>query len=281
MLRFTDALKLIRVTNCMLAMVGVGVGAYMTWLRPAYYGPLVAAAAAFLICAGGNIVNDVVDIEADRVNRPDRVLVRGALSRRYAVVLAVLANIAAILLALAVNLTVTVIALVVIALLMLYNLWLKRVPLAANVVIAALCGLTFMTGGLAVDHVMAFTLPGPVIPAAYAFFFHMVREIIKDVQDIEGDRKVGIKTLPQVIGVRNSLSLTLLLFVILVLLTYIPILAGWFGVYYQVIAVYLVDLPLLLLLILVWGNPTAPMLRTGSLSLKVGMGLGIVALIVA
>ena len=279
--RFVEILKLIRLINCLLAMVGVGVGAYMTWLYPSYYGPLVAASAAFLICAGGNIVNDLVDIEVDRVNRPDRVLVRGALSKRYAIVLAVLVNIVAVLLALAVNLTVTSIALVVIALLLLYNLWLKRVPLAGNIVIATLGGLTFMTGGFAIDKLMALTLPGPLIPAVYAFFFHLVREIIKDVEDIEGDRRVGIKTLSQVIGVRNSLSLALLLFLILVILTYLPILAYWFGVYYQVITVYIIDLPLLLLLIFIWGNPTAPMLRVGSLSLKAGMALGIVALIVA
>jgi geranylgeranylglycerol-phosphate geranylgeranyltransferase len=279
--RFVEILKLIRFVNCMLAMVGVGVGAYMTWLRPNYYEPLVAAAAAFLICAGGNIINDLVDVKVDRINRPDRVLVRGALSKKFATVLAALVNVAAILLSLAVNLTITTIALVVIALLLLYNLRLKRVPLAGNVVIAALGGLTFLTGGFAVDNVMALTLPGPLIPAAYAFSFHMVREIIKDVEDIEGDCRVGIKTLPQVIGVRNSLSLALLLFLILVILTYLPILTGWFGVYYQVITVYIIDLPLLLMLIFIWGNPTPPMLRIGSLSLKAGMGLGIVALILA
>jgi geranylgeranylglycerol-phosphate geranylgeranyltransferase len=279
--RFVEILKLIRFVNCMLAMVGVGVGAYMTWLRPNYYEPLVAAAAAFLICAGGNIINDLVDVKVDRINRPDRGLVRGALSKKFATVLAALVNVAAILLSLAVNLTITTIALVVIALLLLYNLRLKRVPLAGNVVIAALGGLTFLTGGFAVDNVMALTLPGPLIPAAYAFSFHMVREIIKDVEDIEGDCRVGIKTLPQVIGVRNSLSLALLLFLILVILTYLPILTGWFGVYYQVITVYIIDLPLLLMLIFIWGNPTPPMLRIGSLSLKAGMGLGIVALILA
>ncbi len=281
MLRFMETLKLIRLVNCLLAMVGVGVGASMTWFQPSYYGPLVSAVAAFLICAGGNVVNDLVDVDIDRVNRPDRVLVRGALSKRYAISLAVLLNVAAILLALAVNMLVTTVALIVIVLLLLYNLWLKRVPLVGNMVIATMGGLTFITGGLAIDHVMAFTLPGPLIPAAFAFFFHGVREIIKDVQDVEGDRQVGINTLPQVIGVRKSLSLALLLFLILVLLTYVPILTGWFGMYYRIITVYVVDLPLLLLLIFIWGNPTPSMLKAGSLSLKAGMGLGIAALLVA
>jgi geranylgeranylglycerol-phosphate geranylgeranyltransferase len=109
----------------------------------------------------------------------------------------------------------------------------------------------------------------------------LVREIIKDVQDLEGDRRVGIKTLPQVIGIHKTLSLALALFFVLVLLTYVPILAGWFGKYYTVITIYLIDLPLLALLIIVWGNPSPKMLRAGSVGLKAGMGLGIVALIVA
>ncbi len=281
MLRFIETLKLIRVVNCLLAMVGVGVGAYMTWLWSFYYGPLVAALAAFLVCAGGNVVNDLVDVETDRINHPQRALVRNSLSKRYAITLAVGCNILAILLAIAVNRAVAGIALVVIILLLLYNYRLKRIPLVGNIVIAILTGLTFITGGLAVDHVMTFTLPGPIIPAVFAFFFHLVREIIKDVQDIEGDRQAGVKTLPQVVGVQKSLLVALVVFFVLVLLTYVPIIAAWFGTYYKIITVYVIDLPLLALLIFIWGNPTPQMLRVGSISLKAGMGLGIVALVVA
>lgn len=281
MFRFIETLKLIRVMNCLLAMVGVGVGAYMTWLRPIYYGPLVSAMAAFLVCAGGNIVNDLVDVDIDRVNHPQRALVRNSLSRRYAITLAVIFNVLAILLAAAVNWAVTGVALAVIILLLLYNYWLKRIPLVGNIVVATLASFTFITGGLAIDEVMTFTLPGPIIPAMYAFFFHVVREIIKDIQDIEGDRQVGIKTLPQVIGIQKSLLVVLVVFFVLVLLTYVPILTGWFGKYYRIITVYLIDLPLLALLIFTWGNPTPKMLKVGSVSLKAGMGLGIVALVVA
>ncbi len=279
--RFIETLKLIRVVNCLLAMVGVGVGAYMTWLRPILYDPLVSAMAAFLVCAGGNIVNDLFDLETDRVNHPHRVLVRNSLSRRYAIILAVVLNVLAILLAIAVNWAVMVVAMSVIILLLLYNYRLKKIPLLGNIVIAFLAGLTFITGGLAVDNVMAFVLPGSLIPAAVAFLFHLAREIVKDVQDIEGDRQAGIKTLPQVIGIRSSLLVALLVFLLLVLLTYVPIFVGWFGKYYTIITVYLIDLPLLALLIFLWGNPTPKMLQASSVSLKAGMGLGIVALLVA
>ena len=73
----------------------------------------------------------------------------------------------------------------------------------------------------------------------------------------------------------------LVLFFIMVVLTFIPVLAGWFGRAYEILTIYIIDLPLLLLLIFIWGNPSRKMLRIGSLGLKAGMLLGIVALIVA
>ena len=276
-----DILKLMRVINCLLAMAGVYVGAFMTWTDPVYYGPVMAAMAAFFVCAVGNIVNDIVDIEIDRVNRPDRVLVRGTISRARAINAAVVFGLAAVITALSVNTAVLLAVLAALALLLLYNFYLKRIPLAGNIVIALLSALTFMTGGLAVNYKWVLGLPGPLVPAVFAFFFHLVREIVKDVEDIDGDRKAGVKTLPQIIGVSRSLLTVLALFFVLVLATYVPVLTGWFGRAYEILVVYVVDLPLLLLLIFVWGNPSAVMLKIGSYALKAGMVLGLAALIVS
>ena len=72
---FLEILRLIRFLNCLLASVGVWIGAYLTWLGPSYYGPSVAAVAAFLVCAAGNIINDVVDVdEASFEPCPDTLL---------------------------------------------------------------------------------------------------------------------------------------------------------------------------------------------------------------
>ena len=279
--KLLDILKLMRVINCLLAMAGVYVGAFMTWTDLVYYGPVMAAMAAFFVCAVGNIVNDIVDIEIDRVNRPDRVLVRGTISRARAINAAVVFGLAAVITALSVNTAVLLAVLAALALLLLYNFYLKRIPLAGNIVIALLSALTFMTGGLAVNYKWVLGLPGPLVPAVFAFFFHLVREIVKDVEDIDGDRKAGVKTLPQIIGVSRSLLTVLALFFVLVLATYVPVLTGWFGRAYEILVVYVVDLPLLLLLIFVWGNPSAVMLKIGSYALKAGMVLGLAALIVS
>ncbi len=270
-----------RPVNCLLAMVGVWVGAYLTWFKPLFYAPGITGFAAFLVCGAGNAVNDCVDIDIDRINRPNRVLVKGTLSRRYALILAAVLNLAAVGLAMTVSREVTVVGMITVALLYMYNFRLKSVPVVGNVAVAFLAGLTFVTGGIAVDFYFAFDLPGPLVAFVFAFFFHLVRETVKDVQDIDGDRAVGISTLPQVIGVQKSLMFALALFFLLVILSFLPLLYGWYGTWYKIIAIYVMELPILGFLIFLWGNPTPVMLRIASVVLKAGMVLGIAALLTA
>jgi len=280
-LQFLEVARLIRFANCLLASVGVWIGAYLTWLTPSYYGPTVACIGAFFVCAAGNVLNDYLDVEADRINRPGRVLVRGAVNRKTALRLVIGFNLIALVTAIAVSIWLLGIAALTIVLLFLYNYRLKRVPLLGNMTVALLAGLTFITGGVAVDPDLAFRFPGPLVATIFAFLFHLVREILKDVQDIDGDRKAGLNSLALRVGTRRSLTLALALFALLVPLTYIPVFYHWFGRAYTVITVYMVDLPLLALLIFIWGNPTPRMLAVGSAALKVGMVLGLVALVLA
>ncbi len=279
--KLIETLRLIRILNCLMTMLGVALGAHLVEAEPGYYGPVMSALCAFLVCAAGNIVNDLVDTEIDRINRPQRVMVRQALSRRYAVVTAVVLNLAAVAIALTVSPAVTATGLIAIGLLMGYNFRLKRVPLLGNAVIALLGAMTFITGGLAVDVAGSFRLPGPLIPAVFAFLFHIVREIVKDVQDLEGDKKLGVTTLPQLIGVRRSLVLALVLFMVLVAATLAPIIAGWYGLWYGVITVFVIDLPLTALLLSMCLDPSDRLLQIGSTALKVGMVMGVVALAAA
>lgn len=276
-----DYLKLIRAINCTIAAAAVLIGAYFTWTQAVYYAPVMSAIAAFLVCAAGNVVNDIVDIDIDLINQPQRVLPVGDISKSAATKLAIALTVVAVIVALAINWQVLSAVMLAIALLALYNFKAKKIPIFGNFIIALLGALTFITGGLAVDESLTFALPGPVIPALFAFFFHLAREILKDVEDIEGDRRVGIKTFPQVVGESRAMLAVLVLFFIMVVLTFIPVLAGWFGRAYEILTIYIIDLPLLLLLIFIWGNPSRKMLRIGSLGLKAGMLLGIVALIVA
>jgi len=274
-------LKLIRAGNCLLAASGVMIGAYFTWHSPFYLEPFLAALAAFMVCASGNIVNDLKDIAIDRINRPDRPLVSGAISKTQALRLATAFALLSIVTSLFINISVFISVVVALLLLSLYNFKAKEIPIIGNAIIAFLGGLTFITGGLTVDRSLTFALPGPLIPAIFAFLFHLAREIVKDVEDIDGDRRQGVTTLPQIVGVSRALLVALGVFFVFSLLSFFPVFKGWFGRWYEIIAVYFIDLPILLILIFVWGNPTPKMLRAGTMVLKGGMALGILALILA
>jgi geranylgeranylglycerol-phosphate geranylgeranyltransferase len=277
---FLETWRLIRGVNCLMAMVGVWIGAHLAQGGAEYYRPYMAGLATFLVCAFGNIINDLIDIESDRINRPRRVLVREALSPGFAVGLAVASSLLAILLSMTARWEIVTMVVVAIGLLVAYNFRLKRIPVLGNIVVAVLGGLTLITGGLAVAPSRVLEMPGALLPALMAVPFHMVREIVKDVEDIAGDRQAGVVTLPQLIGVRPALTVAGVLFMALVGLTLVPIWAGWFGRAYEIIAVYVIDIPLIGLLICLWLRPGQPLLAVTSLALKFGMLMGIVALLV-
>ncbi len=274
-------LIIIRPINCLIAALSVWVGAMMTWLEPQILSPLLTSIATFFVCASGNIVNDIVDIPIDRISRPDRILIQKRMSTASAYLFSIILNLTALGIAAFVRLDVFIAALTAVGLLYLYNYKAKQIPIVGNLIIALLAGMVFITGGLAIGRTLAFTLPGPLVGALFAFLFHLVREVVKDAEDVEGDLQAGIKTLPIMFGVRFSIVVAMILFLILTLCTYVPILKGWYSESYKILTVYIVDLPLLGFLILVWGNPTKKMLSVGSFLLKIGMAIGITALIIS
>ena len=93
--------------------------------------------------------------------------------------------------------------------------------------------MTFVCGGLAVDPVAALILPGPLIATVFAFLFHLIREIVKDVEDREGDRRVGGSSLALWLGVRPSLGIGLGLYLVLAASTFVPYAMEWYGLWWQ------------------------------------------------
>lgn len=279
MRQFVNYFRLIRGLNCTLAAIAVLVGAYLTNYTIPTVDLTLTALAAFLVCAGGNAFNDLVDLRVDQISHPNRVLVTGAIGKPQAFYVAVLSSLLGLVASVFVNVWVSGTVLVALLLLLAYNILLKHIPVLGNLTVAIVAGLTFVAGGLAVDYDLTWMLPGPLLGSIYAVFFHFVRELLKDIQDLDGDRAVDIATLPVVIGRASTLALCLGLFFVLVVLTCIPVYYGWFGRYYEILTIYVVDLPVLALLILIWGNPTRLMLRIGSLALKGGMLVGMVALV--
>lgn len=150
----------------------------------------------------GNAVNDYYDAEIDAVNNPERPIPSGRLSRRGAALLAA-AFFAAALVPTVVFLPPLAIVIGVVNLVLLvgYSSHLKRTPLLGNVAVAYLTGSAFLFGGAAVEGV-EFTF----VLFALAALTNLGREIVKDIEDMEGDAAEGARTLPVIWGERRALA---------------------------------------------------------------------------
>jgi len=197
--------RLVRPVNVVIMAAATIIGALLvvdaTGLPPsALTALLLAALAATSVGAGANAINDVFDLEIDRINRPDRPVPSGEISLTWARgTWAVLSGIGLLLAALVSGLHL-VIAVSSVALLFGYSKYLKRQPVTGNVAVAVVIGLALPFGGLAVLDPM---LPVPgvlMVGALFAFLTTLAREIVKDIEDVEGDAQTAARTLPIVTG---------------------------------------------------------------------------------
>ena len=267
------ALELPRPHNCAIAFLSVLLGG---WLGAHAISPplLLAALSAALIMGAGNSHNDLCDIGADRINRPDRPLPSGRLPARVARLEAAGLAAGGIGLALILPPPIPALALSAGIGLGLYNTWLKRVPLIGNLLVGLLCALAFFYGGAAVHA----PLPA-VVPATFVLLFHLGREILKDVEDSAGDRLLPGTTLPLRWGRRKAYALVTAIFLLLVLSTPVPVLTGHYGLRYLALVLPLNALLIYTVLALWRSRPPANLRRLNRL-LKIGMLIGLCAIFI-
>ena len=277
----TDVLKLIRVHNCLIASAAVLLGAHLTDYPPAYFRPLMAAVAAFFVCAAGNGLNDLLDIDSDRINHPQRVLVQQRLSLRQAKSVITVCTGLAVFSGFLCGWSLLATLLVSLGLLVYYNCVGKHQPLIGNLVVVVLGGLFFVVGGLTLDSLATFLLFGPMIPAILATGIHLIRELVKDIADTVGDKSVTSNTIAVKYGVRTSLSLAAAVYLITALCTIYPTVMGWYTISYGLLAVIGVLVPIAVSLVRLFLN-SAP-LRAGQAAdqIKYSVLVGVAALLLA
>ena len=186
-------------------------------LDPALY---LLIFATLLVAASGYMINDYYDVKIDYINKPEEVVVGRNIKRRAVMFLHSIFNIVGIGIGLLIGLKIGLIIFVAAFLLWLYSNSLKRLPFVGNVVVALLTGLAIYIVGFYFQSSQLLVLTY----AIFAFFINLIREIIKDIEDRNGDRKHGSKTLPIVLGFRGTkkvIFLISLLFIIsIVVATY-------------------------------------------------------------
>jgi geranylgeranylglycerol-phosphate geranylgeranyltransferase len=232
---------------------------------------LLVPLSASLIAAAGNVINDIYDIETDRISHPERVLVLGNLDIKRAWLLNFLLNTTAVFITLFISKTLLVIAVLTIVLLYFYSTHLQKLPLIGNITVAILTGAAFLYGGVAVDNISS-----AIIPAVFAIMINLIRELVKDTQDMEGDLKNGYQTFPIKFGVLNTHKLIIALSIILILMTLYPFFFHIYRIEYFIIVMLFVNPLIVYLIKIISSNKEA--LPKVSILLKINMIAGLIAI---
>ncbi|RMZ49033.1 hypothetical protein EB821_04450 [Candidatus Marinimicrobia bacterium PRS2] len=232
-------IQILRPLNMILSLFAVFIAA---WLVNGITSSLLPYTALVVLCFAGasNILNDVLDIHIDEVNRPDRVLSSGRLKVRDALI------IMSVLYALGIMATSYLhplgrqIALIlVLPLLVLYTPLFKRLPFIGNLVVGSILGLVFIfTEGAITGHVDKMW-----IPFCLGTTLSTIRELVKDAVDMDGDAVGDLQTFPRKFGLVATLWLLRILTICLCLGASIPWFENWYGNYYFILLIGAVALP--------------------------------------
>jgi geranylgeranylglycerol-phosphate geranylgeranyltransferase len=176
---------------------------------------LICCLCSMMLVGGGNALNDYNDRKTDKENHPKRPIPSGSVSpdSAYMYAQALLGLGLLILLLTLENKMPFVIALIGVILLIAYENGLKAAGITGNVVVGLMSGAVFLFAGMAVND------PGPTLwMFGLAVLATITREIVKDIQDLEGD--TDRRTLPSRIGIESSLNLSILILLIAIGLSY-------------------------------------------------------------
>ena len=197
--------------------------------------------ATVLIAAGGYVINDVYDVETDRINKPEKLIINKYISEKNASTLFMILNIIGVgigfYLANGIGKSAFFsIFFIASALLYIYSSSLKQIPVVGNVVVSIVVALSILLVGL-FELVPAMNFYNKAIQttflkiiidyAVFAFMINLVREMVKDLEDIEGDQQAEIQTLPVLLGRERAnkivffISLVPILFITYYVVTYL------------------------------------------------------------
>jgi geranylgeranylglycerol-phosphate geranylgeranyltransferase len=272
--KLTAIVKIVRPLNFLITFISVIVAAVIC--LPGHSIELnvfLAALSASLVMASGNIINDIYDIDIDRVNKPSRPLPSGKISIKEAYILYFVFIAASVFISSLLNEKAIAIVLVSILLLFLYSKYLKRIPLVGNITVAILTGLVFIFGGVVVENLAA-----AIVPAVFAFLINLIREIVKDMEDVEGDKKAGVITFPIKFGSLKSKLFISLITISLILYTFYPFITQLYKIEYFIIVMVIVNPLLVYCLKILFGDESVKNLKRISNLLKLSMVFGLIAI---
>lgn len=269
-----SAISIVRPVNFFITVASVFVAALISSPEKIpILNVLLAALSAGFTASAGNIINDIFDLELDKINRPTRPLPSGILTINEAYILFLICFVISGILVVSIGQIVMIIVLLSHLLLFLYSKYLKRIPLVGNITVAFLTGLVFVFGGVVVENPST-----AIIPALFAFLINLIRELVKDMQDVEGDRAAGVITFPIKFGFQKTKYLITFITLILIPFTLYPFITQLYEIEYFVVVMVMVNSLLVFILKKLFEDDSIKNLNKMSNLLKLNMIFGLIAI---
>jgi len=268
------AIKMLRPVNLVLGALAVLITAALMPAWPPWGTIGLAIATVLCFNAAANALNDYFDYPIDKLNRPERPLASGALPRNAGWWLAVVLFVAGTLAALQLPPAARRIALLIaLPLMVLYTPVFKGLPLVGNAVVAAILGLAFLFAGAAFGHLELMWAP-----FGLAAGFTLLREAVKDVEDVAGDAAAGVATFAVRWGVPAGIKLALVLTLFLMFGCLVPYILKIYGATYLAAVIIGVEIPLLYTIIYLVKHPNPEGSGWVAKVLKVDIFAGLLAI---
>jgi len=219
--RINGFLKLIRIELCLFGTIGFFVSGILAGdLIGFQLEYIVGFLIIFISEAGAFAINDYIDYEIDvKNNRSDRPLVLGLISRKSTLITAIILLIIDLILILFLNRVALYLALISIPIFYIYSLGLKKLIVVKNVLIAYSYAGTILFGSLVTDAVLE---PIIIYFAFMGFIVGLGSEIMFDIADVEGDKELGINSIPNKFGIKIAAKVSVVFYAIIIIMDPLP-----------------------------------------------------------
>lgn len=258
-------LEILRPFNALMGVIAVLLVAIISGNFTIYVP--IACVIVFIFTGAGNAINDYVDHKIDAINKPERPIPSGRISLRAAAIYSIALFTISTIMALVIGIIPGIIVILSAILMFLYAYRLKKTCLIGNMSIAFLTGFCFVFAGVVLETVFLSVLLG-----FYAFLMTMAREIVKDMEDVEGDSAEGASTFPIRYGMRTSSILAAVFMIVASLTSPLLFFIGIFNIIYLIVLLFAIILFLACALSIL-RDQSLNNTRKVSKRIKIGMGI--------
>lgn len=218
-------LQVLRPLNCLMASLAILIGVFLGGFFQIDF-IIYALLAGFLVCGAGMVINDYYDIEIDKINKPEKYRRMKKYPKNLWLIYSMILFISGIIISSLVNTLVFSIAVINSILLIVYAAKLKKTTLIGNLIISYLVASLFVFGAAVSGNVSI-----ALFLALLAFFSNTGREIVKDIEDVIGDRKAGAMTLA-VSNKKTAVVLAVIFVLSAVVISPLPYVLGLLSINY-------------------------------------------------